>query len=101
LIGELAYNKADLGLAMLYLALDHYETFQLSSPYTMVCLTFLVPAPKRILGNWDALLKPLQPYTWISFLIIAVVFTVLYYVAAKMDSVSKSILQTIQMAAQV
>jgi hypothetical protein len=101
LIGELAYNKADLGLAMLYLALDHYETFQLSSPYTMVCLTFLVPAPKRILGNWDALLKPLQPYTWISFLIIAVVFTVLYYVAAKMDSVSKCILQTIQMAAQV
>jgi len=86
---------------MLYLALDHYETFQLSSPYTMVCLTFLVPAPKRILGNWDALLKPLKLYTWVAFLIIAVVYTALYYVAARSNSVSECILLTVQLAAQV
>ncbi|XP_059474806.1 glutamate receptor 3-like [Neocloeon triangulifer] len=100
--GELAYGKADIGVAMLYLAQDHYEAFQLSSPYTMVCLTFLVPAPKRILGNWDALLKPLRPFTWVSFAIIAVIYTSLYYAAAaRKKSIVFCVLQTIQLAAQI
>ncbi|XP_065350689.1 glutamate receptor ionotropic, delta-2-like [Cloeon dipterum] len=100
--GELAEGKADIGVAMLYMALDHYEAFQISSPYTSVCLTFLVPAPKRVLGNWDALLKPLRPETWASFAAIAVLFTGLFYLTARRKrSLVECTLYTVQMAAQV
>ncbi|XP_042883436.1 glutamate receptor ionotropic, delta-1-like [Penaeus japonicus] len=82
LVGEVFYEKVDIGACNMFLELHRWQQVDYSVPYNFERGCFVAPAPKPMV-NWQAPLLPFSGYTWVSIgVALAICGGLLYAVVA-------------------
>lgn len=82
--GDVFYKRTDVAVASLWLTHDSVSGFDLSVPWTRICLTFLTPKPKMISTAY-LLCTCFDELTWISTLVSIIAFSTISTVLSRFE----------------